>query len=306
MSERLEVLLTASYCLDIIFTDLPEFPRLGCEVFSQGMDIAPGGAFNAALALHRLNIRTGWVGDFGDDFASRFVLDAVREAGIDESLFHMHHEARRFVTVALSYPQDRAFVSYVDRYEKLLPIPEIERYRPQWLFLPHLYSSPQALEGLRTAHDAGCSVLMDCQSTSLSLDSPDVVDALRRVDVFAPNQAEALQLTGAHHLDDALSQLAELVPLVIVKQGANGATARRRDVTVHSPAFPVIAVDTTAAGDCFNAGFLYGTLHGMPLATCLTCANICGGLSTTMRGCLATPTAEQLTALLARNPAGQV
>jgi sugar/nucleoside kinase (ribokinase family) len=305
MSEQLEVLLTASYCLDIILTDLPAFPRLGSEIFCGGMDISPGGAFNSALALHRLGVRTRWVCDFGNDFASRFVLDAVKDAGIDSSLFHMHQEARRFVTVALSYPDDRAFISYTDRYERLLPTAEIERYRPRWLFLPHAYSGPQALEGVKVAHEAGCSVFMDCQSTALTLSSPDLVDMLHSVDVFAPNAAEALQLTGAHSLDNALSQLAEITPLVIIKQGAKGAVARRGDEVVVSPAFSAKVVDTTAAGDCFNAGFLYGMLRGMPLAACLLCANICGGLSTTMRGCLATPTAEQLATLVARFPAAQ-
>jgi fructose-1-phosphate kinase PfkB-like protein len=50
----------------------------------------------------------------------------------------------------------------------------------------------------------------------------------------------------------------------------------------------------TGAGECFNAGFLYGHLRGLPLDASLRCGNICGGLSTTARGGVAAPWAAQV------------
>ena len=46
------------------------------------------------------------------------------------------------------------------------------------------------------------------------------------------------------------------------------------------PSIEVDAVDTTGAGDCFNAGFLYGWLNNEPVENCLRIGNVCGGLST--------------------------
>jgi len=89
-----------------------------------------------------------------------------------------------------------------------------------------------------------------------------------------------LQLTGAATVEQALARLAELTPLVIVKRGAEGAIAGLDGGVVQVPAIPVEVVDTTGAGDCFNAGFLYGYLRGASLETCLRAGNICGGLST--------------------------
>lgn len=300
MSNQLEVLLTGCYTLDIIFTGLPEMPRLGVEVFSDGFDILPGGAFNAAYALHRLQIRSGWVCELGNDFASRFMLEAVASAGIDQSFFHVLEESRRFVTVALSFPEDRAFVSYVEGYERLVPIEDIKRSRPRWLFLPHLYYGPQAMEGFAEAHRGGTRVFMDCQSVGVTLETPGVAEALGSIDVFAPNEAEAKRLTGSTTAEGALDRLAEFTPLVVMKRGHMGAMTREGSRVVQDPALPIKVVDTTAAGDCFNAGFLYGVLRGMPIDLCLRFGNVCGGLATTRRGCLGAPTADQLDEIVGR------
>jgi len=298
MSPHLDVLLAGCYTLDLIFTGLPDMPRLGSELFASGFDILPGGAFNTAYALNRLGIRIGWACDFGIDFASQFVLQAASEAGIDQSFFRIHEDSRRFVTAALSFPHDRAFVSYVEGYERAIPIDDVERSRPRWLMLPHLYHGPQALEALAAAHRGGSRVFMDCQSVEVTLQGPGVADALSAVDAFAPNEPEALKLTGADTVESALDQLAGITPLVVIKRGPRGAMAKEGGKTSQQPALAVEVVDTTAAGDCFNAGFLYGALKGMPLDTCLRIGNACGALATTKRGCLGAPTPEQLAELV--------
>ena len=85
---------------------------------------------------------------------------------------------------------------------------------------------------------------------------------------------------------------------MVVKRGAQGALARVGDVTLRSPALAVEVCDTTGAGDCFNAGFLYGYLTGHHLAGCLQRGNICGGLATVSRGNSAMPDAAQVEDML--------
>ena len=65
-----------------------------------------------------------------------------------------------------------------------------------------------------------------------------------------------------------------------------------------SPALAVDVRDTTGAGDCFNAGYLYGHLAGQDLPGCLRRGNICGGLATVSRGNNALPTAPQMEGML--------
>ena len=90
MTHDYDVLLLGGYFCDLIFTGLPEMPRLGAEVYGSAFDMVPGAAYTTALALRRLELRAGWACDFGDDFFSQFVLDTARRAGLDSSLFRMH------------------------------------------------------------------------------------------------------------------------------------------------------------------------------------------------------------------------
>jgi sugar/nucleoside kinase (ribokinase family) len=289
-----DVLLPGGYFCDLIFTGLPELPRLGADLFGTGFDMVPGACFYTVLALKRLGLRTGWACDFGDDFYSRFALDAAAREGIDDSLFRRHQRPLRRVSVSFSFAHDRGFISYQDELPKISPIPLIERHQPRCLLLSYLHYGPQLHALADATHAYGGLVYMDCQARSETLADAQVVAALRAVDIFAPNREEALALTGAASVEAALVRLVELVPLVIIKLGAEGAVARHGDEVVYAPGIPVAVVDTTGAGDCFNAGFLYGYLRGMALEECLRRGNICGALATTTRGGGAVPTAEQI------------
>jgi sugar/nucleoside kinase (ribokinase family) len=289
-----DVILFARYFCDLIFTGLPELPRLGADLFGTSFDMVPGAGFSTALAFKRLGLRAGWVCDFGDDFFSQFVLDAARREGLDSSLFRLHAFPLRQVSVAFSFPHDRGFISYVDAYERPAPAPLIARHRPRVALLSSLSYGDEQAALAAAARAAGTLVYMDCQSQSVSLATPGVAEALQRVDIFAPNGAEAMALTGALTVENALAQLAALTSLVIIKCGAAGAIAQSGAQIVSVPAIPVEVFDTTGAGDCFNAGFLYGYLRGETLESCLRYGNICGGLSTTARGGAAAPSAAQV------------
>src|SRR5262249_9562440 len=132
-----DVLLLDGYFCDLIFTGLPDLPRLGADLFGTGFDMVPGAVFYTALALHRLGLRAGWACDFGDDFCSRFVLDAARREGIDDSLFRLHSRPLRRISVAFSFAHDRGFISYQDELPTISPLPLIERHRPRCIMLSH-------------------------------------------------------------------------------------------------------------------------------------------------------------------------
>jgi sugar/nucleoside kinase (ribokinase family) len=289
-----DVLLLADYFADLIFTGMEAVPRLGADIFGRGFQVVPGGGFHTARALHRLGVRTGWMCHLGNDLFSRYILEEAQQEGLDTRLFRLRPQQQILVSVAFSFVDDRGFISYADDIEYDSPIPLLVEHRPARLHLGSLQYGPALLEIVETAHHQGAQVSMDCQYTQATLETPGVEAALRAVDLFCPNASEVLQLCQEERLDAALDRLSGLVRCLVVKLGCEGALARWHGEEIRVPALPVQVVDTTGAGDCFNAGLLYGLLQGAPLETCLRYATICGGLSTLGIGSTTTPTLEEL------------
>ncbi len=294
-----DVIHIGPYYCDLIFTGLPEMPQLGAEIFGTGLQLGPGGAFNTSYALHRLGLKTGWVTDFGEDFFSKYVLDIVNRLGMDTSLFKHHHHDLCAVTASFSYRHDRGFISYSDHFMPLDILPVIETHRPRCLLFGGLCLGSDFVELAQKARELGIRVIMDCQYRDVDLQTEGVREALEVVDVFLPNLAEAQRLTGKDRVEGALEVLAGLTPVVVVKMGGEGAAAAAEGQIIRVPGIHIDeVVDTTGAGDSFNAGFLYGYLRGAPLETCLKYANLCGGISVTGYGVSQIPDGKQIDALL--------
>jgi sugar/nucleoside kinase (ribokinase family) len=111
-----------------------------------------------------------------------------------------------------------------------------------------------------------------------------VWELLAQADFFLPNESEAQRLSGQDTVEGALEWLAGRIPLVVIKLGAEGAIARRGDEVVRVSSLPVRVVDTTGAGDSFDAGFVFAYLRGLSLRECLRYGVICGALSTRSAG----------------------
>lgn len=107
-----DVLLAGEYFCDLVFAGLDGAPRLGAEHMAEGLAIMPGGTYNMALALVRLELRTIWANSFGTDLFSRYVRDMAAADGIPTTGFDMRDEPVQRVSVAYSAQGDRGFISY--------------------------------------------------------------------------------------------------------------------------------------------------------------------------------------------------
>jgi sugar/nucleoside kinase (ribokinase family) len=284
--EHYDLIVVGDYYLDLIFSGLPQFPELGKEIVGSGFDMLPGGAYNSAVAMHRLGLKVGWAADFGDDDFSRFAAEHARTEGLDDALFVYHKRPLRRITVSASYPDDRAFITYCDPKPGIpAALKALATSSARVLYLPGLYHGSLFNAGLMIVRAKRMKLIMDGNSAAdETLADPGVRQAIQSVDVFLPNAREARRFTGRDDLEEAMTVLGNLCPLVVVKDGANGAYARLDRQVTHAPAIPIAPLDTTGAGDCFNAGFITAWLEGRPIEDCLRWGNIVGGLSTMARG----------------------
>jgi ribokinase len=127
-------------------------------------------------------------------------------------------------------------------------------------------------------------------------------ELLDAVDVLVPNEHEAAALTGATDPEDAVRQLLERVPEVVVTLGSQGALyAARNGERLRVPQFPVTAVDTTGAGDTFAGALAVARAEGRPLAEALRFASAAAAISVQREGASTSmPTRADIDHLLSR------
>jgi len=282
MSE-LDVVVSGLVFHDLVL-GLPTPPRPGTEVWATGSNESPGGIANFAVALSRLGLRTGLAAAFGaDDLGDRVWSRLADDEGIDLSLSRKLAGWQTPLTVALAYEGDRALVT---------------RGTPPLLSADELITAPPAARAvaahigpwpndwLAKSKAAGSVVFADVGWDPSEQWDPAVLDQLEHCDVFLPNAAEAMHYTRTHSPAEALVRLAELVPLVVVSNGADGALAMDAGTgeRVAVPAHQVQAADTTGAGDVFAAGFIAATLWELPLAERLRFASLVAAISVTRLG----------------------
>ncbi len=298
-----EVVTVGDTYFDVIFTGLEDDPTLGREVFSQNLSACGGGIFNTAAALSRLSVKVALCTEVGSDPFSQFLLEAYKKEGIDSGLFVKHRGDYKFVTVAFSRSNDRGFLSYAEGGGKRR---SSTRFHPdllarakgaKLLHLPGVENGVGAMQLAKEAKRGGMTVALDCQETPRTFDDPKLRALLACCDYFMPNEPEALRVSGAADEDEALDKILEFVPNAVIKLGARGAVAKSRGkAKIYAAAMSLgRTIDTTGAGDCFNAGFIYGLLRDYSLENSLIFGNICGGLSVTaIGGATASPTEDGL------------
>jgi ribokinase len=130
-------------------------------------------------------------------------------------------------------------------------------------------------------------------------------EVLALVDFLTPNETELDMLagkTGSSVEEAARSLLTRESQTVVVTLGAQGAQWVNPSGTGQIPTFPVKVIDSTGAGDAFNAGLAVSLAEGKSLTDAITFANATAGLCVTKPGTtLSMPRRDEVEALLKRN-----
>jgi len=294
-----DVYLVGRYFTDLIFTQLPEIPHLGHEVYARGFHLAVGGVATPAIALTRLGLRVAWHCQFGSDPFSYFVKEQVLHEGVDSTFFTETNTPSLRISVAFSFEEERAFLSYIDEIPELAHQDYIRHSKPAWIYITNLHMGNELNAPVMAGREVGARIFMDCQAHHSSIKDPIIQEALRWVDVFSPNAQEARILTGEKSVENALNMLADFTDTVVIKLGAEGCICQQGLKSFHVPGIQTRVLDTTGAGDNFNCGFLFGQVKGYSLHDCLRIANICGGMSVQGYGGASTsPTYQQVVSML--------
>ena len=205
------------------------------------------------------------------------------------------------VTVALAGPRDRALITFPGATELLTTadLPETLGTGRGHLHVSSFFLQTAMRRSWRSVFErvrrAGWSVSLDPGCDPTGRWGGDLRELLPLIDVLLPNELELTSIAGARDLEKALRTLHTNCTTVVAKIGADGAIALENDRVVRVTPPPITGIDTTGAGDSFNAGFLHAWLDGRPLQASLRAGVACGSLSTrALGGTTAQPTGDEL------------
>lgn len=283
----------------------PQFEQVEKLVDSAILTIGSSSVITACGAA-RLGLRVAFVGVCGDDVFGRFMLNEMQKRGINTSAIIVDPNQATGLTVILNKGNDRAMLTFPGAMASLraedIPDDLLRQTR-------HLHVASYFLQDALRPGLSGLFARARALGLTISLDTnwdpngqwQGVLELLPLVNIFLPNAAEACALTGEENVEIAANKLSAQVETLVIKLGAAGALGLRAGQTVRVPSISVQVVDTVGAGDSFNAGFLYGYLHGWSLEESLRLAAVCGALSTTgSGGTAAQPTVEQALSFVER------
>ncbi len=278
----------------------PAFGQVERLVDAADLVIGGSGAIVACGAA-RLGLRTAIAGVVGDDLFGRFMLDAMSAHRVDTGSVVVDPGFQTGLTVVLAREGDRAMLTFPGA----IPALRADAVDPDLVrSARHVHVSSYFLQ---TSLTPGLGELFRTAEGTTSIDpnwdpaedwDAGLSELLPLTDVFLPNAEEAVRIAGRADPEEAALALSAEGPLVVVKLGADGALAVRGEEVVRVAAPPgVEPVDTTGAGDSFDAGVLAGLLGGWPLERALVLGCACGAMSTRATGgTAAQPTLEEAAA----------
>lgn len=256
---------------------------LACEMSKLSFG---GDALNEAVVLGRLGAEVKLISKVGKDEAGARVMDYVVANGLSAAYIQQEEGLQTGMNIVLIDEKgERHFLtnpkSSLRKLSKEDILPYVEEMGDIVSFAS-IFVSPMldisAMEEVfkRIKCEPGRILVADMTKAKKGETLEDIKCLLPYIDYILPNEEEIALLTGIKDSKQNAKLLVEAgVGCAVIKCGSRGCIIKTKDTYLEIPAYPVEqVVDTTGAGDCFAAGFLWGLSQGLSLEKCgrLACA----------------------------------
>ena len=302
-----KIAVLGSSNMDFVFT-VEEMPRTGETIKSLEFHKVPGGkGANQACACGKLGGDCIFLSAVGKDDSGEILLDSLKRAGVcTEKVLRAEKDTTGMAAIMVNAKGDNSIVivpgankacgkSYVEDNTEVIKEADV--------VLTQLETPEEGVyQFIEAAKAAGKTVILNPAPAREGI--PEEI--LQGLDYLTPNETELNKLTGMpvetlEELEKASETLLKKgVKNVIVTIGKRGALLSNEAGNRICPAFTGIkAVDTTAAGDTFNAGLAVGLAEGRPLTEAILFANAAAAISVTRKGAQTSiPTKEEADELI--------
>jgi sugar/nucleoside kinase (ribokinase family) len=273
-NQTLDCIVAGDVNVDLLIEGVTEL-EIAKEKLATRMDLVLGGSSGiTAFNLAKLGTRVGIVSVIGKDSFGQFVEERLGAAGVQMEALRRHATEKTGITIWHSKNQKRAAVTYPGTIAMLRAKDISDDYLrgARHLHIGHYFLLTElhkdAARLFRKAKQLGLTTSVDCNYDPTEHWDSGIRDVLRYTDIFFPNEDESRFLTGKKSASGAARELGKLAGTVVVKLGVRGALVYGRGESFRVRAVKARVVDTTGAGDSFDAGFLSRFLRGGSLREC--------------------------------------
>lgn len=268
--------------LDKIYR-VDKIPGKDEEGFVRSLELSPGGsAANTIVGLARLGIKSGYIGKVGSDAEGRILLEDLKKEGVETQAV-IRAEGRSGTAMILVDDSGNRAILVDPGVNDTISYKEIDLDFVKKFKLLHLTSficknGEESFNSQKKLVEEFELVSFDPGMPYAERGLKDMLPILKRTTIFLPNKIEIERLFGMDYRTSAEECLNLGIEIVAVKMGSEGCWIKTSKKEFSMKPFAVKVVDTTGAGDAFNAGFLYGYLRGRSLEDCAKYGNYVASL----------------------------
>ncbi len=253
-------------------------------------EVCGGSAANTMVSLARLGCKAGFVGKVADDHEGKLQIDCFTAEGVDTE--GIIHSAKGKSGVCLGFVDKKGQRAlYINSgVNDTIEFRELNaKYLTDTQFL-HLSSfvgekSFRAQKKLMSFLPESVKISFDPGSLYAQKGLSAIEPIIQNSFLMTPNQVELELLTGESNIPKGAQMLIDMgVQIVAIKLGDKGCYVTNGEEKRTIEPYKVAAVDTTGAGDAFNAGFLYGLIHNRSLFDCGKIGNFVASRSVAKMG----------------------
>jgi ribokinase len=277
--------------VDIVIPGVEHFPLPGQEDVVDTMETyVGGGAALFTLGLGKLGLKPVFQGTIGGDCYGKFILEEFNKTNTDCSLLRVSKSNKTGISISFTNEKDRCFLTYRGTNDEInLDLVELNQVAKS----RHIHVTGYAGSKNHGKYLNLLKQVKEIQNITVSFDVgwdetdewyEGIYELFPYIDVLFMNETEAIHYGRKATAREAIKDFSDHCKTAVAKLGKSGAIAYQGGNFFKAQSYNVTAVDTTGAGDSFNAGFIYGFLKGKDIAECLKYGNGCGALSVTKLG----------------------
>jgi sugar/nucleoside kinase (ribokinase family) len=302
------MLHTGQVIIDLVMA-VDKLPQAGGDVLAQSASFEAGGGFNVMAAAQRNGLPVVYLGRHGTGRFGDLAREAMNVEGIQIGIADRAERDTGLCVAITDASAERSFVSYIGAEGELsaedlasVPAEAGDYVYVSGYSLLHAGKAQPLVDWVLMLPE-GVNVVFDPGPLVDSPDAPLMQALLPRIDVWTSNSVEALKITGATDIAQALDRLVGYLPrdvLMVVRDGPQGCWISQGSERRHVPGFKVDAVDSNGAGDAHAGVFVAGLAQGLSAFDAACRANAAAALAVTRWGPATSPGTAEVDELISK------